>query len=77
MVPLGFCKTCKKPVSQEAQSCPHCGQPEPYEPVPDDVRLLLARKQTIQAIKRVQELTGMDLKASKDFVELLERQRAG
>ena len=74
MVPLGLCKTCKRAVSQEAKSCPACGQPEPYQPVPDDVRLLMGRGQKIQAIKQIQEVTGMGLKEAKEFVESLERQ---
>ncbi len=69
MIPLGFCKTCKGKVSQEATSCPACGQPSPYQPVPDDVHLLVARGRQIEAIKRIRELTGWDLKASKAFVE--------
>jgi ribosomal protein L7/L12 len=72
MIPVGFCKACQGRVSQEAKSCPHCGQPEPFQPVSDEVRLLVARGRTLEATKRVRELTGMDLKASKEFVESLE-----
>ena len=71
MIALGFCKACKGRVSQEAKSCPHCGQPEPYQPLPDDIRLLVARGNKIEAIKRLRELTGMDLKDSKDFINAL------
>lgn len=41
--------------------------------LPEDVRILLARKQTIEAIKRIRELTGMGLKEAKDFVDRLIR----
>lgn len=27
---LGTCKTCGGKVSSEAETCPHCGQPEPF-----------------------------------------------
>ena len=73
MVPLGFCKTCKGTVSQEAKSCPHCGQPDPFQSLPEDVQLLVARGRKIDAIRRIRELTGMDLKDSKDFIESLGR----
>ena len=69
MIPLGFCKACKGKVSQEAKTCPQCGQPEPYQSIPGDVQLLLTRGRKLEAIKRIRELTGMDLKASKEFVE--------
>ena len=69
---LGFCKTCHGMVSQEAKSCSHCGQPEPYS-FPDEVRLLIARGKTIEAIRRIRELTGMGLKEAKDFVDQLTR----
>ena len=26
---MGLCKTCKKVVSDNAKSCPHCGEPWP------------------------------------------------
>ena len=73
MVPLGLCKVCKGTVSQEAASCPRCGQPGPYQPLPDQVRILLASGRTLEAIKKIRELTGMDLKASKAFIESLQR----
>ncbi|MBI3319197.1 MAG: hypothetical protein HYZ89_01225 [Candidatus Omnitrophica bacterium] len=41
---------CKRQVSREATSCHGCGQPEPYEPVPDDIRMLIARRNKIEAI---------------------------
>ena len=71
MIPMGFCKACKGKVSQEAKSCPHCGQPEPYQPFPDDIRLLVARGRKIEAIKKIRELMDMDLKDAKDFVDSL------
>ena len=71
MIPVGWCKACKGKVSQEAKSCPHCGQPEPYQPIPEDIQLLVSRGRTLEAIKRVRELTGMDLAASKELVESL------
>ncbi len=29
---IGWCRCCSGQVSDEAQSCPHCGQPFPYHP---------------------------------------------
>jgi hypothetical protein len=37
-----------------------------------DVRVLLADKRKIEAIRRVWEITGMGLKQAKDYVEALE-----
>lgn len=31
---LGECICCSKPVSSEASSCPHCGQPNPCRAIP-------------------------------------------
>jgi ribosomal protein L7/L12 len=39
-----------------------------------EVRILLADKHKIEAIRRVRELTGMGLKQAKDYVEALEVQ---
>jgi len=75
MIRLGFCKACKGNVSEEAMACPKCGQPEPYEPLPADIDLLISRGLVIDAIKRVRELTGMDLKDSKDFVDAYAKER--
>ena len=34
MAELGQCKTCRREVSTEAISCPHCGQPNPAITIP-------------------------------------------
>lgn len=41
--------------------------------VPADVQTLLAQGKKIEAIKRVRELTGLDLKEAKDYIEGIER----
>ena len=77
MAKLGVCKTCGKMVSNEAMSCPHCGQPMPYSDpkVIDSTRshsraLDLARQgRKIEAIKVVREETGLGLKEAKDLVD--------
>ena len=71
MILLGPCKACRSLVSQEAKACPKCGQPEPYQPWPDEIRLLISRGWTVEAIKRVRELTGLGLKEAKDVVDSL------
>jgi predicted amidophosphoribosyltransferase len=41
MVSTGWwCKTCHKPVSKDAVTCPHCGQPDPAtSEVPTEAKL--------------------------------------
>ena len=73
MARLGFCKTCQGRVSSEAASCPHCGQPAPYQDVPEQVRLLALRGQQIEAIKKLRDLTGLDLKDAKEMVDALRK----
>jgi hypothetical protein len=34
MAIIGQCKACGDRVSDQAATCPHCGQPHPYLPVP-------------------------------------------
>jgi len=74
-VRLGFCKACKRQVSREAASCPGCGQPEPSQPVPDEILMLIARRHIIEAIKRIREVSRFDLREAKEFVEGLEQER--
>jgi ribosomal protein L7/L12 len=62
-------------VSVEANSCPHCGQPEPtgkgwWEA---KARNLLNEGNKINAIKLVREASGLGLKEAKDLVESWER----
>lgn len=33
MPTLEFCRCCGGPVSSEAATCPHCGQPSPFSPL--------------------------------------------
>lgn len=38
MAKIGICFCCKaKPISSEAEECPHCGQPNPYHSSEQDV----------------------------------------
>lgn len=46
-----------------------------FKDVPPDVRSALERGQTITAIKRYREATGVDLKAAKTFVDEIRRRR--
>ena len=76
MANLGVCKTCKGMVSDEAMSCPHCGQPWPYvsatgteDPRFSEARQLVKSGRKIEAIKLVRESTGLGLKEAKDLVE--------
>ena len=73
MIQVGFCKACRGQVSEEAKTCPRCGQPEPFETVPEEIRLLAVRGQAIEAIKKLRELTGLGLKEAKDVVDSLRR----
>ena len=68
MPELSVCRCCRKQVSNEARSCPHCGQPDPSDQW-RRARTLLREGNKIEAIKVVREQTGWDLKKSKDFVE--------
>ncbi|HLY61979.1 MAG TPA: 50S ribosomal protein L7/L12 [Terriglobia bacterium] len=76
MATLGVCKACKGVVSDEATSCPHCGQPSPYvnsggtgDPRLAEARELNRNGRKIEAIKRVREVTGLGLREAKDLVE--------
>jgi len=72
MAQLGVCRTCGKTVSDEAPTCPHCGQPSPYTsaPAPASRAMDLARQgKKIEAIKLVREEMGIDLKGAKDIVD--------
>ncbi len=70
---LGWCICCGGRVSIEARTCPHCGQPDPYdgEGWMAEVRNLVRQDKKIQAIKIVREYTKLDLKEAKEFVESL------
>ena len=47
-----------------------------YHDVPADVREALERGETILAIKRFRQATGVGLKEAKEFVEEIRRRRA-
>jgi ribosomal protein L7/L12 len=49
---------------------------DPYQEVPADVREALERGETILAIRRFRQATGVGLKEAKDFVDELRRRRA-
>jgi Ribosomal protein L7/L12 C-terminal domain len=72
---LGPCRTCKTQVSSEARSCPHCGQPFPFLDGLGEAECLLRSGNKIGAIKRVREITGLDLKDAKDLVESWEKRQ--
>jgi ribosomal protein L7/L12 len=46
---------------------------DPFQNVPTDVRDALARGQTIDAIKRYRQASGVDLKDARDFIDELRR----
>jgi large subunit ribosomal protein L7/L12 len=63
-------------VSDEAMSCPHCGQPWPYvsatgteDPRFSEARQLAKNGRKIEAIKAVRDITGLGLKEAKDLVD--------
>lgn len=72
MAKLVRCRCCKESVSDEAQVCPRCGQPQPG-PRPSweiEVKQLLASGKTIEAIKLVRDShPGLGLKEAKDLVD--------
>lgn len=49
---------------------------DPFRDVPADVRDALERGETILAIKRFRQATGVGLKEAKDFVDEVRRRRA-
>lgn len=49
---------------------------DPYRDVPPAVREALDRGETIMAIKRFREATGVGLKEAKDFVDEVRRRQA-
>jgi hypothetical protein len=68
---LVSCRCCNARVSDEARTCPACGQPDPG-PRPTweaEARSLAARGNKIEAIKLMREMTGLGLKEAKDLVE--------
>jgi hypothetical protein len=69
---LGYCRCCSGKVSREAVTCPHCGQPSPYQFGDDgygEARAQLKQGNKITAIKLVREKSGMGLAEAKAFVE--------
>lgn len=48
-----------------------------YEDVPADVREAIERGETIQAVRRIRQATGVGLKEAKDFVDEIRRRKAG
>jgi ribosomal protein L7/L12 len=49
---------------------------DPFQDVPADVQDALERGQTILAIKRLREATGVGLKEAKEFVDEVQRRRS-
>jgi ribosomal protein L7/L12 len=75
---LGFCKCCGGQVSLEAVTCPHCGQPRPYDTGYDkdqvpigQVKRLVRQGNRIDAIKLVRERTGWGLDKAKAYVDAI------
>ena len=48
-----------------------------YEDVPADVRDAIERGETIEAVRRFRQATGVGLKEAKDFVDEVRRRQAG
>jgi ribosomal protein L7/L12 len=48
---------------------------DPYRDVPAEVREALDRGETIEAIRRLRQATGVDLKSAKEVVDELKRRR--
>lgn len=72
------CPACKKPTSDTARFCEHCGamvtgQPDETTGLAAHVRRLLADGQKIEAIKVLREATGVGLAEAKHAIEAIER----
>lgn len=71
MAQLGPCICCKRKVSDEAENCPSCGQPTPF----DYSQLSLAELRgcgpanRILVIKKIRERTGWDIQQAKAFLD--------
>jgi len=57
-VPLKRCKECKKKVSSEANTCPHCGVSSPYIPPPPP-KPVTKKEKTISLIVIITILVGI------------------
>ena len=69
---LGLCKCCSGKVSNEAISCPHCGQPEPFsDSVNEKMRDLLKKHGKVPAIKEYRDFTDCTLAEAKRYIESL------
>ena len=70
---LTFCKCCARTISSEAETCVHCGQPNPQDE--SKSRLIVLARQTgnkIAAIKLIRESNpSLDLKEAKDFCRFI------
>lgn len=76
MASLEQCKTCEGDVSSEALTCPHCGQPGPFDcsiqGVTDAALKMLAKEFHPSNIEEyVQEKLGYPPAKARDFVKNL------
>jgi len=71
MPSLGRCRCCIGPVSNEARSCPRCGQPDPYDDEWAEIALMYHRGQKLEAIKIVMEKKGYSFKDAMSFLSAL------
>ncbi len=72
---LVHCRCCNGLVSDQAKSCPHCGQPEPGPTASweFEAREPLRQGKKIDAVKVVRQHTGMGLAETTHLVESWER----
>ena len=73
MAKIGPCKCCFGKVSNEAISCPHCGQPNPYSKSSHDEQLyeIIQNRGKIGAIQKHREQTKCSLEEAKNYVDSL------
>jgi predicted RNA-binding Zn-ribbon protein involved in translation (DUF1610 family) len=67
---LVLCRCCGAQVSNQAATCPRCGQPDPG--VHDWIgkaKAAVSQRKMIDAIKIVRQYSGLDLKEAKELIE--------
>ena len=69
----GNCRSCNAPVSREAKTCPHCGQPDPFAEWVAEAQRELAQGRLSEAIQVVRDATGMGKTEAKYLVESWKR----
>jgi len=64
------CRFCKSPV-EDLKVCKKFGKSDPLG-IEDEIRSLVAEGKRIEAISKVVKMSGLGLKMSKEYVDLLE-----